>query len=197
MKNLYQTWTIGGPGYAVLQDKQIVENRRFNNDSVIEDDKIIEDIKPYANWVKLIHNVTDNSKPTEILYYDFNVSKIAEMVVDGEQITPVLEYQFDTIGEHTVYIKFVDMTQIPEYAFINTGLIEVTIPNLVTTIGDEAFRDCYDLAKITSLATTAPSVQNNTFYNIWNGVLYVPQGATGYDIWLNQFHNWTIQTISE
>ena len=31
MKNLYQTWTIGGSGYAVLQDKQIVENRRFNN----------------------------------------------------------------------------------------------------------------------------------------------------------------------
>ena len=33
-KSLYQNWTIGGSGYAVLQDKQIVENRRFNNDSV-------------------------------------------------------------------------------------------------------------------------------------------------------------------
>ena len=39
MKNLYQTWVTGGSGYAVLQDKQIVENRRFNNDSVIEDIK--------------------------------------------------------------------------------------------------------------------------------------------------------------
>ena len=46
MNNLYQTWVTGGSGYAVLQDKQIVENRRFNNDSVIEDDEIIEDIKP-------------------------------------------------------------------------------------------------------------------------------------------------------
>lgn len=36
MNNLYQTWTIGGSGYAVLQDKQVVENRRFNNDSVTE-----------------------------------------------------------------------------------------------------------------------------------------------------------------
>lgn len=46
MNNLYQTWVTGGSGYAVLQDKQIVENRRFNNDSVIKDDEIIEDIKP-------------------------------------------------------------------------------------------------------------------------------------------------------
>lgn len=45
MKNLYQTWVTGGSGYAVLQDKQIVENRRFNNDSAIEDDEIIEDSK--------------------------------------------------------------------------------------------------------------------------------------------------------
>ena len=54
MKNLYQTWTIGGSGYAVLQDKQIVENRRFNNNSVIEDDEIIEDTKPDGVMVQLI-----------------------------------------------------------------------------------------------------------------------------------------------
>lgn len=41
MKNLYQTWTIGGSGYAVLQDKQIVENRRFNN-FVIEEPSTYE-----------------------------------------------------------------------------------------------------------------------------------------------------------
>lgn len=27
MKNLYQTWAIGGSGYAVIQDQQIVEAR--------------------------------------------------------------------------------------------------------------------------------------------------------------------------
>ena len=46
MKNLYQTWAIGGSGYAVLQDKQIVENRRFNKDSVIEESSTYE-------WVDL------------------------------------------------------------------------------------------------------------------------------------------------
>lgn len=35
MNNLYQTWTIGGSGYAVLQDKQIVENRVLNKEPLI------------------------------------------------------------------------------------------------------------------------------------------------------------------
>lgn len=39
MKSLYQTWTIGGSGYAVLQNEQIVYNRMFNSGSVIEDSK--------------------------------------------------------------------------------------------------------------------------------------------------------------
>ena len=45
MKNLYQTWVTGGSGYAVLQDKQIVENRRFNN-------FVIEEPSTYE-WVDL------------------------------------------------------------------------------------------------------------------------------------------------
>ena len=53
MKNLYQNWTIGGSGYAVLQDKQIVENTRFNKDSVIEDDQIIEENSSIYEWVDL------------------------------------------------------------------------------------------------------------------------------------------------
>lgn len=63
MKNLYQNWTIGGPGYAVLQDKQIVENRRFNNDSVIEEPSICE-------WVDL-------GLPSGMLWADRNLGATA------------------------------------------------------------------------------------------------------------------------
>lgn len=51
---------------------------------------------------------------------------------------------------------------------------------------------------ITSLATTAPTIDSQTFYGIKaNGVLYVPSGSSGYDVWMgtgNYYlgqYNWT------
>ena len=84
------------------------------------------------------------------------------------------------------------------------GLTEVTIGNSVTSIGDCAFYECSNLAKITSLATTAPEIEEYTFCDIkTNGILYVPTGATGYDIWMQTddcylgYYNWTCQEITE
>lgn len=69
MKNLYQTWTIGGSGYAVLQDKQIVENRRFNSDSVIEDDEIVED-KPVIDTTGKANGVYAVTAKGELIAYN-------------------------------------------------------------------------------------------------------------------------------
>ena len=85
-----------------------------------------------------------------------------------------------------------------------TGITEVTIPEAMTSIGNRAFYKCSNLVKITSLATTAPSIQSSTFDSVkTGGILYVPQGATGYDTWMGTDifylgkYNWTMQTISE
>ena len=78
------------------------------------------------------------------------------------------------------------------------SLTSVTIGNSVTSIGDGAFGICTSLTNITSLATTAPTIQSDTFDTVkTNGTLYVPQGSTGYDTWMGTGdyylgkYNWT------
>ena len=79
-----------------------------------------------------------------------------------------------------------------------TSLTSVTIPNSVTSIGSDAFHNCTSLTSVTVEATTAPTIQNNTFSNIkTNGTLIVPSGSSGYDVWMgtgNYYlgkYNWT------
>ena len=78
------------------------------------------------------------------------------------------------------------VTSIGSYTFAECrGLTSVTIPDSVTSIGNSAFTYCTSLSNITCNATTAPTIQNNTFYNVkTNGTLYVPQGSTGYNVWM-------------
>ena len=78
------------------------------------------------------------------------------------------------------------------------NLTNVTIGSSVTSIGTYAFYYCSSLMSITSLAITAPTIKDNTFYSIkTNGTLTVPAGATGYDAWMDTSnfylgsYNWT------
>lgn len=66
-----------------------------------------------------------------------------------------------------------------------SSLVSITFGSSVSSIGNQVLQGCSNLASITSLATTAPSVGYWTFYGISNGgTLYVPQGSTGYDVWM-------------
>ena len=89
-----------------------------------------------------------------------------------------------------------------------TGLTSITIPNSVTSIGYGAFYECSGLTSViignsvesidvyafqgcsglTSIicnATTAPTIQSDTFKDIkLGGTLTVPTGSTGYDVWM-------------
>lgn len=158
-------------------------------------------------------NVTSTSSATLILYnYSDVISAISEMEIDGVvQPGVVTEYIFSTTGEHTVKYTLVDSTSIDSYTFAGcTDLTNITIPDNVTSIGEsafryciglksiiipgsvssigtDAFRTCKGLTSITSLATTAPTIQTDTFYDIkTGGTLYVPEGTTvtGYGAWM-------------
>ena len=78
------------------------------------------------------------------------------------------------------------------------GCKNTVIPNSVTIIGDYAFYGCSGLTSITSNATTAPTIQSNTFQNVkTGGTLTVPSGSSGYNVWMGTSNyylgkiNWT------
>ena len=65
------------------------------------------------------------------------------------------------------------------------SLTSIVIPSGVTSIGASVFARCSSLTSITSLATTAPSILNQTFiYVNTGGTLTVPSGSSGYDTWM-------------
>ena len=66
--------------------------------------------------------------------------------------------------------------------FINSGLFDgndrlksITIPNIVTSIGEKAFYRCYSLTSITCLATTPPAIGNLRIGE--TTMIYVPKEA--------------------
>lgn len=77
------------------------------------------------------------------------------------------------------------------------NLTSVNIPESVTSIGSKAFFYCFRLSSITCEAMTAPTIDSNTFEDVADiGTLYIPEGATGYDVWLENLPDgWSIQYI--
>ena len=86
------------------------------------------------------------------------------------------------------------VTKISDGVFNNCkSLTSIIIPSGVTSIGWAALAYCSGLTSITSDATTAPTIYDNTtFQNIKKyGTLYVPVGSSGYDTWLTYLSTWT------
>jgi hypothetical protein len=114
-------------------------------------------------------------------------------------VTSIGNYAFNGCKDLATIALPNSVTNVGSGAFKECGLTSVTIPSGVTNIGAEAFYRCSRLVTITALATTAPTVQNNTFKYVRNsgGTLYVPQGSSGYDTWMQNasyylgYYNWT------
>ena len=104
-----------------------------------------------------------------------------------EGVTSIGESVFEQCFSLTsVYIPE-GVTSIGRYAFTYcTSLTSVNIPEGVTSIGEAMFMKCSSLTSISSLNTTAPTLDINVFASLpTNGTLYIKPGATGYDAWLN------------
>lgn len=77
------------------------------------------------------------------------------------------------------------VTNIGSFAFYNCGFTgSLTIGSNVTSIGNSTFGNCSSITSISILATTAPTIDNNSFFGLTSlspAVIHVPSGATGYD----------------
>lgn len=165
------------------------------------------------------YDIQNISVPTTIFTnYDSSVKSIE--VDGKETISEFSQgnvtYQFGTVGQHIIKFEFNNPTTVGNNAPLlynlttakrvvipntftaigsnafnsSSGLTNVTIGNSVTSIGSNGFANCSGLTSITSLATTAPTIQNGTFYNTkTNGTLTVPIGSSGYDVWMNDQGN--------
>ena len=71
------------------------------------------------------------------------------------------------------------VTSIGRYTFRDcTGLTSITLPDALTSIGYEAFSACKSLSSVTSLASTAPILDERVFEAISSdAVLYIPSGS--------------------
>ena len=78
------------------------------------------------------------------------------------------------------------VTLIGGYSFDGcTSLEDVNLGSGLTQINQECFDGCTNLNTITCKAMTAPTLGTNVFRNVAeSGNLYIPSGATGYDVWL-------------
>ena len=150
-------------------------------------------------------SVTINSNSIVSKNYSYSASiktyfgtQVKEYII-GDNITSIGNYAFYQCSGLTSVTIPDSVTSIGTNAFNGcSGLTSVTIPDSVTSIGGSAFNSCSSLSAITSLAVTAPTIQNFTFYNIKaGGTLTVPTGSSGYDVWMGTGdyylgkYNWT------
>ena len=70
------------------------------------------------------------------------------------------------------------ISQVPSHAFYDTNFESVFLPASIEKIGFKAFSDCKKLSSLTLYAMMPPTLENNVFENVPEGlVVYVPAAA--------------------
>ena len=117
---------------------------------------------------------TSDGNIVDIKGKDFGANVVSHEVVDGECVIA-----FDA-----------PITKIPAQAFAKSKIKgSLTIPNSVTTIGEEAFSNCRELKGSLTLSNSLKTIGNKAFYNCnsLNGSLTIPNTVT--TIGISAFEN--------
>ena len=124
--------------------------------------------------------------PTSIEYANFSNCTSLTSIDIPNSVTSIGPNIFWGCNSLTSVTIGSGVTSIYSEAFAHCeSLTSIVIPNSVTSIGQSVFSSCSGLTSITSLATTAPTIESNTFDNVGsNGTLTVPSGSSGYDVWM-------------
>ena len=181
--------------YADLTAYNADLNKDFPNISYIQGTDEVKWVENAPDHIVAVYNVTSTESATKLLLNTINISK---MWINGvRQDTVQTTYTFDTTGEHTVEYKLSgtsignnfqnckkltsvtipnSVTSIGQNAFDGcSGLTSITIPNGVTSIGNSGFKNCSGLTSVTVKATTPPTLgDSEVFFNTNNCPIYVP-----------------------
>lgn len=174
---------------AIIDDATSIGGSVFSDCSSLTSVTIpdsVTSIGDYAfSWCSGIRSITIPNTVTSIGNYAFRSCGLTSVTI-GDSVTSIGQGAFNNCQSLTSVTIPNSVTSIGYGAFDNcTGLTSVAIGDSVSSIGSNAFAYCSSLVSITSLATTAPTIQSGTFRNVkTGGTLYVPQGSTGYDAWM-------------
>ena len=150
----------------------------------------------FDNCISLTSIVIPNSV-TSIGTSAFNTCRSLTSIAIPDSVTSIGNNVFYGCSSLTSCTIGSGVTSIGESAFDGcSSLTRCTIGS--GSIGEYAFHDCTSLSSITSYATTAPTIQSNTFLGVkTGGTLTVPSGSSGYDVWMQNanyylgLYNWT------
>lgn len=195
LDELVTEYTFDTVGIHTVKYELYDETKLGNSAPVFNNDNLVECIIP--------------DSVTNIGNYVFNVCNGLTSVTIGSGVTSIGNSAFYNCRNLTSVNIPNSVTSIGETAFFNcssltsidipnsvtsigyaaftwcSGLITCTIGSGVANIGSNAFQNCSGLTSIVSNATTAPTIQSDTFQNIkTGGTLTVPSGSSGYDVWM-------------
>lgn len=188
--------------YTLKQGTKFIGNNAFSSCYALTNITIPDSVITIGDSAffscSALESITMSNGVTTICDHAFRNCFSLTNIIIPDSVTTIGRGAFDSCTFTNVTIPN-SVTSISDGSFrYCTDLTSVTIGNSVTTIGQEAFYGCNNLTSITSVATTAPTIESNTFQNIkTGGTLTVPSGSTGYDVWMGigdyylGKYNWT------
>ena len=123
-------------------------------------------------------SITIPNSVTSIGDWAFYKCSSLTSVTIPNSVTSIGEYAFSCCSSLSSVTISNSITSIAQSLFSGSGLISVTIPESVTSIAKWAFYGCSFLQNFTCLATTPPTLEDNTVFHYPNiATLNVPCGS--------------------
>ena len=122
-------------------------------------------------------------------YAFYGCSSLTAIGLTYTQVTTIGRSAFNGCNNITALDMSPVIETIGDNAFGYISIKECRLPETIKALGAGVFVGCDEIISITCLATTAPTIQTNTFPVSFKEScsLYYPSGATGYDVWTSYF----------
>ena len=155
--------------YTNIEAYNADDGKQYPNVSYLVEQDIIKFEKNDPVHIVCKYNVTSTSEATKLLNLSTGIRY--QIIDDVRQDTVQATYTFDTLGKHTVKYKL-NGTSISYSTFGScSALTSVTIPDIITSIGDFAFSNCIALNGIT-IPSSVTSIGIYVFDNCSSPYIY-------------------------